>query len=46
MDKNQTGIGNFDWWEDEEELTQEVEPRKAWKFGKRDNNNEDGQSNP
>ena len=47
-----TGIGDYDWWE-EEELEQDEnrgqeqpEPRKAWKHRMYDNNNEDGNANP
>jgi hypothetical protein len=45
MDKNQTGIGNVDWVE-EIKSTKPEEPRKAWKFGKWEENNEDGNANP
>jgi hypothetical protein len=41
----QTGYGDNDWV-DEIKSSKPEEPRKAWKFGKWEETNEDGNANP
>ena len=49
-----TGIGNYDWWEDESDSDQQenrgqsrlAEARKAWKYRMFEDENEDGNANP